>query len=140
MARVAVDKMTLKQIEALEEQISAAKAKVATAAKADLKAKIDALLDASGFTLADLYPHVGRRGKSKSVAKYANPADASQTWTVVVVARRGFWQPSKREPSWRAWRSEAKRRMKLRVSSAPGAVGLQRGREDLLLMPGSPAG
>ncbi len=81
MARVAVDKMTLKQIEALEEQISAAKAKVATAAKADLKAKIDALLDASGFTLADLYPHVGRRGKSKSVAKYANPADASQTWT-----------------------------------------------------------
>ncbi len=33
MARVAVDKMTLKQIKALEQQISAAKAKVAAAAK-----------------------------------------------------------------------------------------------------------
>jgi DNA-binding protein H-NS len=81
MARVAVDKMTLKQIEALEEQISAAKAKAAAAAKADVKAKIDALLDTSGFTIADLYPHAGRRGKGKSIAKYANPADASQSWT-----------------------------------------------------------
>ncbi len=95
MARVAVDKMTLKQIEALEEQISAAKAKVATAAKADLKAKIDGLLDASGFTLADLYPHIGRAAKANRLPNMPTLLTRLRRGPVVVVARRGFWQPSK---------------------------------------------
>jgi DNA-binding protein H-NS len=74
--------MTLKQIEALEAQIAAAKTKAAETAKAELKAKIDGLLAGSEFTIGDLYPMAGRgRKKSKSVAKYANPDDRSQTYT-----------------------------------------------------------
>ena len=83
MARVpVVEKMTLKQIEVLEEQIASFKMKAAETAKAELKAKIDALLAASDFTIGDLYPALarGRKG-SKSVAKYANPEDRSQTYT-----------------------------------------------------------
>jgi DNA-binding protein H-NS len=82
MARVPVEKMSLKQIMALEAQIADAKVRVAEEAKSELKAKIDALLAGSGFTIADLYPALGRGRKgSKSVAKYANPEDRSQTWT-----------------------------------------------------------
>ena len=83
MARApAVEKMTLKQIETLEAQIVAFKIKAAETAKAELKAKIDALLAGSDFSIGDLYPTLGRgRGRSKSVAKYANPDDRSQTWT-----------------------------------------------------------
>ena len=82
MARVPVEKMSLKQIMALEAQIADAKVRVAEGAKSELKAKIDALLAGSGFTVADLYPALGRGRKgSKPVAKYANPEDRSQTWT-----------------------------------------------------------
>lgn len=82
MARIPVEKMTLKQIEGLEAQIAAAKTKAADAAKAELKAKIDALLAASDFTIGDLYPMAGRSKKrSKSEVKYANPDDRSQTYT-----------------------------------------------------------
>ena len=79
VARIAVEKMTLKQIEALE---AAAKTKAAETAKAELRAKIDTLLAASEFTIGDLYPLAGRGTKrSKSAAKYANPEDRSQTYT-----------------------------------------------------------
>jgi DNA-binding protein H-NS len=82
MARISVEKMTLKQIEGLEAQIAAAKVKAADAAKVELKAKIDALLAGSEFTIGDLYPMSGRgRKKGKSAAKYANPEDRSQTYT-----------------------------------------------------------
>jgi len=83
MARApAVEKMTLKQIETLEAQIVAFKIKAAETAKAELKAKIDTLLAGSDFTIGELYPALGRGRKgTKSVAKYANPDDRSQTWT-----------------------------------------------------------
>ena len=82
MARIPVEKMTLKQIEGLEAQIAAAKTKAAEKAKGELKAKIDALLAASEFTIGDLYPLAGRgKKRSKSAAKYANPEDRSQTYT-----------------------------------------------------------
>jgi DNA-binding protein H-NS len=82
VARIAVEKMTLKQIEGLEAQIAAAKTKAAEMAKAELKAKIDALLAGSEFTIGDLYPMLGRgKKRSKSAAKYANPEDRSQTYT-----------------------------------------------------------
>jgi DNA-binding protein H-NS len=82
MARIAVDKLSLKQIEELEGRIAQAKAKAAEGVKAELKSKIDALLTSAGMTIGDVYPLAGRgRGKSKSVAKFANPDDRSQTWT-----------------------------------------------------------
>jgi DNA-binding protein H-NS len=83
MARVSVETMTLKQIEQLEAQIAVAKQRVEEEAKAETKAKIDALLESSGFTLGDMYPTLakGKGRRSKSIAKYANPDDQSQTWT-----------------------------------------------------------
>ncbi|MGD9669921.1 MAG: H-NS family nucleoid-associated regulatory protein [Hyphomicrobiaceae bacterium] len=83
MARApAVEKMTLKEIEALEARIADAKAAAAEEAKAEVKAKIDAILDRSGLTIADLYPTARRaKGRSKSTVKYRNPKDSSQTWS-----------------------------------------------------------
>ena len=83
MARVSVETMTLKQIEQLEAQIAVAKQRVEEEAKAETKSKIDALLEGSGFTLGDIYPALGRgkSSRSKSMPKYANPDEPSQTWT-----------------------------------------------------------
>ena len=83
MVAVNVEKMSLKQINGLEAQIAKVKSQVQEQAKADLKDKINRLLDGSGFTVAELYGFASKRGRngSKSVAKYANPDDASQTWT-----------------------------------------------------------
>lgn len=79
MASINIHNLSLREIEALEARIAAAKRKAQIAAKSDVKAKIEMLLAQSGFTLSDLYPAAGR--KSKGVAKYANPDDPSQTWT-----------------------------------------------------------
>lgn len=80
---VNVDKLSLKDLNDLEAKVAKAKANARTRARADVKAKIDAILAASGFTIADLYPvaHAGRvRGGGKA-AKFVNPDDRSQTWT-----------------------------------------------------------
>ena len=82
MAAVNVERMSLKQIEVLEAQIAKAKTQARETSKAELKAKIDRLLDGSEFTIAEtlrLQWQTGRAGKS--AAKYANPDDPSQTWT-----------------------------------------------------------
>ena len=90
MAAINVERMTLKQIEALEAQIAKAKTEARETAKADLKAKIDRLLDGSDFTIAELYGLKGKKGRAgKSAAKYANPDDPSQTYTGR--GRRPFW-------------------------------------------------
>jgi DNA-binding protein H-NS len=82
MAAVSVEKMSLREINDLEAKIAKAKSAAREKAKTDLKAKIDRLLDGSGFTIGELYGHVGRgRGRSKSAAKYANPDNRSETWT-----------------------------------------------------------
>lgn len=68
MVRTDLEKMTLKQIGDLESRIAAVKAKASDAAKAELKAKIDALVASSEFTISDLYPMAGR-GKRRSVRR-----------------------------------------------------------------------
>jgi DNA-binding protein H-NS len=87
MARApAVEKMSLKQIEVLEARIADAKAAAEEEAKAEIKAKIDTILENSGLTIADLYPAARRskgrgKGRSKAGVKFRNPKDPSQTWT-----------------------------------------------------------
>jgi DNA-binding protein H-NS len=81
MAADNIERMTLKQLRDLEGKIAKAKSQARDNARADLKAKIDRLLAASDFTVAELYGFTTRRGRSKSAAKYANPDDRSQTWT-----------------------------------------------------------
>jgi DNA-binding protein H-NS len=81
MAAVNVERMTLKQIEVLEAQIAKAKSQARETSKAELKAKIDRLLEGSDFTIAELYGFKSKGRRGKSAAKYANPDDPSQTWT-----------------------------------------------------------
>ena len=86
MARApAVEKMSLKQIEALEARIADAKAAAMQEARADVKAKIDAVLASSGMTIGDLYPAARRgkqsNGRGKATIKFRNPKDPSQTWS-----------------------------------------------------------
>lgn len=82
MTAIQVDKLSLREIEALENRIAAAKVKAADAAKADVKAKIESLLAQSGFTIGDIYPQAARGSRrAKGAAKFANPDNRSQTWT-----------------------------------------------------------
>jgi DNA-binding protein H-NS len=82
MAAVDIDRMTLKQIEDLEARIAKAKSNARESSKIELRAKIDKLVDGTEFTIAQLYGFRTKRGRGgKAQAKYANPDDASQTWT-----------------------------------------------------------
>ena len=76
MARApAVKKMSLKQIEALEARIADVKAAAVEEAKAEVKAKIDAVLESSGLTIADLYSRAkGAKRRGKAVEDVAPAA------------------------------------------------------------------
>lgn len=50
----------------------------------EVRGKIEALLDAAGLTLGDVFPRQvakGRKGKASVPAKYRNPEDPTQTWS-----------------------------------------------------------
>ncbi|MCH9765672.1 MAG: H-NS histone family protein [Alphaproteobacteria bacterium] len=79
---VKVDELSLKDINSLEQELQKAKAQVRDRERKALKAKIDKLLSGTGFTIFDIYGVGGKkRGKTVSVAKFANPDDPSDTWT-----------------------------------------------------------
>ena len=79
MARPNLDKMTLKQLLDLESQVKSAIASTREREHTEVRKAMAELAEKRGFSLQEL---MGGRGKGKiSVAKYANPADTSQTWT-----------------------------------------------------------
>lgn len=82
MAAVNVERMSLREINDLEAKLVKAKSQVREKARAELKEKIEKLVDGSGFSIAEIFG-MGAKGRSrgKSAAKYANPDDRSQTWT-----------------------------------------------------------
>ena len=87
MARVNVDRMTVKELLALEVKLQKAIALARKRERTNVKQELAALAEKRGFTLSEL---VDGRSKRKSVApKYANPDDPSETW-----AGRG------RKPLW----------------------------------------
>ncbi|MFC5580974.1 H-NS family nucleoid-associated regulatory protein [Rhodanobacter terrae] len=81
---VKLDGLSPNELQAL---IAQAQSKMASARAEHIqrvKAKIDALLKASGLQLSDVYAgRAGKRGKraGAGVPKYRNPADPAQTWT-----------------------------------------------------------
>ena len=79
MARPNLEKMTLKQLLDLESKVQSAIASTRERERTEVKKAMAELAEKRGFSLQEL---MGGRGKGKiSVAKYANPEDASQTWT-----------------------------------------------------------
>lgn len=82
MARAnGVDKLPLAQLLDLQKRIEAAIVKRKADDARDVKEKLQALAEKSGFSLAELFG--GKRGGKRGSAaiKYRNPKDASQTWT-----------------------------------------------------------
>jgi DNA-binding protein H-NS len=82
MAAINVDKMSLKELVALEGKIQGAIAEARTKERAEVKSKVAALALSHGFSVSELFDGKGRaKSKFPSVAKYANPDDATDTWT-----------------------------------------------------------
>ena len=84
MASVNVDKMSLKELLDLEAKIEKAIASARDRERSEIKQKIEAIVQASGFSLSDLFG-VGRSSsptKGRSVAvKFVNPENRHETWT-----------------------------------------------------------
>ena len=75
-----LERMSYKDLTELELKIRKAKAGVQDRTRNELKEKVEAMVAAAGFKMSDLFG--GRGGKGRKVAaKYANPADPSETWT-----------------------------------------------------------
>lgn len=81
MAKINVEKMSLKELLALEAKLKTSIELARAKGKAELRDKVAALAQEHGFSVSEIIG--GVRGKAKSVgtAKYSNPDDPSQTWT-----------------------------------------------------------
>ena len=79
--------MPLKELASLDAKIKAAIAEKRVSERHDLKAKMEELARASGFSVGELFGHKGKG--SKVAPKYRNPKDPSQTWTGR--GRRPLW-------------------------------------------------
>ncbi len=74
-----LEKMSLKDLNALHGKIQAAIDEKRVSERAETRAKMEEMARASGFSVAELFG--GRKKNGKSVVKYRNPKDPSQTWT-----------------------------------------------------------
>jgi DNA-binding protein H-NS len=88
MAAINVDKMSLKELVALDGKIQNAIDGARTRERAELKNRVAELALSHGFSISELFGGKGA-AKSKSVSKYANPDDATDTWSGR--GRRPFW-------------------------------------------------
>ena len=80
MAAVNLDKLSLKELIQLEKDVASAIVERKQQEKAELKQKIAALAEQSGFDVGELFG--ARRGKKGPVAvKYRNPKNPDETWT-----------------------------------------------------------
>jgi DNA-binding protein H-NS len=75
-----LEKMSLKELVALETKVKAAIDEKRVSERAEMRSKMEEMARASGFSVAELFG--GRRGKGGKVAvKYRNPKNPSETWT-----------------------------------------------------------
>ena len=84
MAALNVEKLSLKELIALEAKLAAAIATARQKERAEIKSKVAELAERHGFSVSELFGGLGRgngRKKSVSIAKYANPDDKTDTWT-----------------------------------------------------------
>jgi DNA-binding protein H-NS len=89
------ERMSLKELQEYELKVKKAKTSVQERSRSDIRQKLESIAAQAGFKIGDLFG--GRGGKGRKVAaKYANPDNASETWT-----GRG------RKPLWLAARLKA---------------------------------
>jgi DNA-binding protein H-NS len=85
MASISVEKLSLRELIALEAKLKSAIATARDRARADVRTKIAELAETNGFSVSELFGGMRGRGatknKSVGIAKYENPEDKSDTWT-----------------------------------------------------------
>jgi DNA-binding protein H-NS len=81
MARINLNKMSYAELLALQERVEDALIKRRAAEAEEVKEKLEALAQRSGFSLTDFVNGKQRRSKTKAAIKYRNPKDPSQTWS-----------------------------------------------------------
>lgn len=91
MAKIAVEKMALRQLLHLQGKLKTAISEVRQREREAVKEKITALAARSGFSITELYGTGSGLLGQKVAPKYVNPGNASETW-----AGRG------RQPRWLA--------------------------------------
>ena len=76
-----LNSLSMKELKELQSQVAKAIAEFEERRKRQALAELEEKAKAMGFSLAELTGAVKTRKRSPSVAKYANPADASETWS-----------------------------------------------------------
>ena len=78
-----VDKMSLKDLMDLDQKVQKALGIAKERERAELKHKIAALAEDSGFSVSELFGNTrgAAKGKSPGIAKYKNPDNHAETWT-----------------------------------------------------------
>lgn len=76
-----LNSLSLKELKDLQTQVSKAIAGFEDRRKREAIAELEEIARAKGFSLSELTGAAPTRKRSPSVAKYANPADKTQTWS-----------------------------------------------------------
>jgi DNA-binding protein H-NS len=76
-----LNEMSLKELKDLQGQVGKAIATFEDRRKKDALAELEEIARAKGFSLSELTGGPATRKRSASSAKYANPANAADTWT-----------------------------------------------------------
>ena len=74
------ERMSFKELQEFELKVKKAKTSVQERSRSELRQKLESIAAGAGFKIGDLFG--GRGGKGRKVAaKYANPDNASETWS-----------------------------------------------------------
>ncbi len=76
-----INGLSLKELKELQSQVAKSIANFEDRKKKEAVAELEEFARAKGFTLAELTGVTVQRKRSPAVAKYANPADSSDTWS-----------------------------------------------------------
>ena len=76
-----LNNMNLKELKDLQSQVAKAVANFEDRRRKEALAEIEEVARAKGFTLSELTGSAGPKKRAPATAKYANPADSSDTWS-----------------------------------------------------------
>lgn len=76
-----LNSLSLKELKELQSQVAKAIAGYEDRRKKEVLAELDEIARSKGFSLAELTGIATGRKRAPSVAKYANPANPSDTWS-----------------------------------------------------------
>lgn len=76
-----INSLSLKELKELQSQVAKAIASFEDRKKKEALAELEEVARSKGFSLAELTGAVVTRKRAPATAKYANPADSSDTWS-----------------------------------------------------------